>query len=66
MLFLFIRKEVKTILPEPILKLKTIRPQQWTTAIHDKVETFAKTLSIIEAKVQFLSKCQSSTLMSIL
>ena len=54
---LFIRREVKHLLPATILKLKSIRPHEWTAAIHDKLCSFVQSMSTIQAKISFLSDC---------
>ncbi|CAF3339033.1 unnamed protein product [Rotaria socialis] len=48
-------REIKSLLPATILKLKSVAPQEWTTAIHDKLSSFVESMPIIEAKVQFLN-----------
>jgi hypothetical protein len=49
---------VKHLLPATVLKLKTVRPQIWTTTVHEKLYSSVEKLTIIEAKIKFLSKDQ--------
>ena len=53
--FLFVRKEVKYLLPASVLKLKNIHPQEWTATVNDKLHSSVESLSTIEAKIKFLS-----------
>jgi hypothetical protein len=46
---------VKHLLPTTVLKLKTVRPQVWTTTVHEKIYSFVETMTAIEAKIKFLS-----------
>ncbi|CAF4054726.1 unnamed protein product, partial [Rotaria magnacalcarata] len=48
-------REIKSLLPATILKLKSVVPREWTIAIHDKLRSFVESMPIIEAKIQFLN-----------
>ncbi|CAF2541248.1 unnamed protein product [Rotaria sp. Silwood2] len=48
-------REVKHLLPATVLKLKSVRPQEWTAAIHDKLCGLVESMSIIEAKIKFIN-----------
>jgi hypothetical protein len=48
-------KEVKHLLPETVLKLKSVHAQKWTEFVHEKFHSFVESMSIIEAKIKFLS-----------
>ena len=50
------RKEIKQLLPTPILKYRTIRPQEWTNLVHEQCATDLQQLDIGQAKMQFLSQ----------
>ncbi|CAF0846167.1 unnamed protein product [Adineta ricciae] len=52
-------REVKYLLPTTVLKLKTIHPQQWTTAVHEKLYSSVESMSLIEAKMAFLNLIQT-------
>lgn len=55
-LFLLLRREIKYLLPATVVKLKNVHPQEWTKAVHDKLYSSVESMSIIEAKIKFLSK----------
>lgn len=50
------RREVKHLLPATVLKLKSVRPQVWTTTVHEKLYSSVETLTTMEAKIKFLGK----------
>ncbi len=57
MSFVFdLRREVKHLLPVSVLKLKSVRPQIWTTTVHEKLYSSVENMTILEAKIKFLSK----------
>ncbi len=62
MYFCLNRREVKHLLPATVLKLKTVRPQIWTTTVHEKLYSSVEKMTTIEAKIKFLSKDQFSFL----
>lgn len=45
---------MKHLLPTTILKLKSVRPQVWTTTVHDKLYGPIEAMSTLEAKIKFL------------
>jgi len=47
---------VKHLLPTTVLKLKNVRPQIWTTTVHEKLYSSVETMTVVEAKIKFLSK----------
>jgi len=49
------RREVKHLLPITVLKLKSVRPQIWTTTVHEQIESSVEKLTPIEAKFKFIS-----------
>jgi hypothetical protein len=53
----FPRREVKHLLPATVLKLRSIRPQEWTATIHEHLINAVQSMTSNEAKVKFLSKC---------
>ncbi len=53
-------KEIKCLLPGTVLKLKHVSPQQWTTAVHEQLLSSVQSMSIIEAKIKFLSNNKDS------
>jgi hypothetical protein len=53
------RREVKHLLPSTVLKLKSVRPQVWTTTVHEKLDGSVEAMTHIEAKIQFLSSIYS-------
>jgi hypothetical protein len=50
---------VKHLLPATVLKLKSVRPQVWTTTVHEKLYSSVEKMTTIEAKIKFLSKYNS-------
>ena len=48
------RREVKHLLPATVLKLKSVRPQVWTTTVHEKLYSSVETMTINEAKTKLL------------
>jgi hypothetical protein len=56
LLLFFCRREVKHLLPATVLKLKNVRPQVWTTTVHEKLYASVEVMTAIEAKMKFLSK----------
>jgi hypothetical protein len=50
------RKIIKSLLPGSVLKLKNIHSQQWLTAVHEQLISSVQSMTIIEAKIKFLSK----------
>jgi hypothetical protein len=55
---------VKYLLPVIVIKLKNVRPQEWTAAVHDKLYSSVESMSIIEAKIKFLSNDNHNLLFS--
>lgn len=51
------RREVKHLLPATVLKLKSVRPQIWTTTVHEKLYSSVEAMTATEAKAIFLSEC---------
>jgi hypothetical protein len=47
---------VKHLLPATVLKLKSVRPQIWTTTVHEKLYSSVEAMTAVEAKIKFLSK----------
>lgn len=47
---------MKHLLPTTVLKLKSVRPQIWTTTVHEKLYSSVENMTIMEAKIKFLSK----------
>ncbi|CAF3639551.1 unnamed protein product [Adineta steineri] len=52
-------REVKHLLPTSVLKLKSVRPQIWTTTVHEKLYSSVESLTAIEAKIKFLNIVQT-------
>ncbi|CAF1426007.1 unnamed protein product [Adineta ricciae] len=52
-------REVKHLLPATVLKLKSVRPQVWTTTVHEKLYSSVETMTINEAKMKFLDIIQT-------
>ena len=50
---MFSRKEVKTLLPVNVLSLTDLKPNQWVSIIHSKLEQ-VEHLSVILSKIKFL------------
>ncbi len=46
---------MKYLLPATVLKLKSVHPQEWTAAVHEKLYSSVESISIMEAKIKFLS-----------
>jgi hypothetical protein len=46
---------VKHLLPTTVLKLKNVRPQIWTTTVHEKLYASVEAMTAVEAKIKFLS-----------
>ncbi|CAF1159280.1 unnamed protein product, partial [Didymodactylos carnosus] len=51
-------REVKYLLPTALLALKSVRPQDWTSYVHQKFKTI-ESLSILEAKIKVLTILQT-------
>ena len=49
---------MKHLLPATVLKLKSVRPQVWTTTVHEKLYSSVESMTAREAKLKFLSKYQ--------
>ncbi|CAF1240131.1 unnamed protein product [Adineta ricciae] len=52
-------REVKHLLPATVLKLKSVRPQVWTTTVHEKLYSSVETMTINEAKMKLLDIIQT-------
>ena len=50
----FPRREVKHLLPATVLKLRSIRPQQWTAMIQEELRSSVHSMTVKEAKIKFL------------
>ncbi|CAF1023237.1 unnamed protein product [Rotaria sordida] len=55
-------REVKHLLPSTVLKVKNIRPQVWTTTVHEKLDSSVESMTAIEAKLNFLNVIQTWSL----
>ncbi|CAF4602738.1 unnamed protein product [Rotaria sp. Silwood1] len=52
-------REVKHLLPSTVLKVKNVRPQVWTTTVHEKLDSSIESMTPIEAKLNFLNVIQT-------
>jgi hypothetical protein len=39
-----------------VLQLKSVRPQVWTTTVHEKLYSSVESMTTMEAKITFISK----------
>ncbi|CAM4880089.1 unnamed protein product [Rotaria socialis] len=58
-------REVKHLLPATVLKLKNIRPQVWTTTVHEELYSSVEAMTTMEAKLKFLTVIQASSLFGV-
>ncbi|CAF3632068.1 unnamed protein product [Rotaria socialis] len=58
-------REVKHLLPATVLKLKNIRPQVWTTTVHEELYSSVEAMTTMEAKLKFLTVIQTSSLFGV-
>lgn len=52
----FPRREVKHLLPATVLKLRSVRPQEWTAMIQEELRSSIHSMTVKEAKIKFLGR----------